>query len=40
MIKGGRNLVLLGIIAMVVAVLSTSVSLAIYHYSGDIYLDR
>ena len=40
MIRGGRNLILLGIIAMVVAVLSTSVSLAIYHYSGDIYLDR
>ena len=40
MTKGGRNLILLGVIAVVVATLSTSVSLAIYHYSGDIYLDR
>ena len=40
MMKGGRNLVLLGIIAVVVATLTTGVSLALYHYSGDIYLDR
>ena len=40
MTKGGRNLVILGIAAAIVALASTSVSLAMYHYSGDIYLDR
>ena len=40
MTSGGRNLVVLGIIAVIVALTSTSVSLAMYHYSGDIYLDR
>ena len=40
MTKGGRNLVILGIVAAIVALASTSVSLAMYHYSGDIYLDR
>ena len=38
--KGGRNLVLLGVGAVVVALTTTGVSLAIYHNSGDIYLDR
>ena len=37
---GGRNLVLLGVASVVVAMLTTGVSLAIYHNSGDIYLDR
>ncbi len=37
---GGRNLVLLGVISILVAVSTTGVSLAIYHNSGDIYLDR
>lgn len=40
MTSGGRNLVILGIVAVVVAVVTTSVSLVIYHNSGDIYLDR
>lgn len=40
MTKGGRNLMLLGIIAALVALTTTSVALAIYHNSGDIYLDR
>ena len=40
MTKGGRNLVLLGVLATLVALLTTGVSLAIYHNSGDIYLDR
>ena len=40
MTTGGRNLVILGIASAVVAVLTTSVSLALYHNSGDIYLDR
>lgn len=38
--KGARNLVLLGLISTVIAGLTTGVSLAIYHNSGDIYLDR
>lgn len=38
--KGGRNLVILGIGAAVIALATTSVSLIIYHNSGDIYLDR
>ena len=37
---GGANLVLLGVISIVLAVVATSVSLIIYHNSGDIYLDR
>ena len=37
---GGRNLVILGILSVLVASLTTGVSLAIYHNSGDIYLDR
>lgn len=38
--KGGRNLVILGIISTVVALVTTGFALAIYHNSGDIYLDR
>ena len=38
--EGGRNLVLLGIIAVTVAFITTFVSLKLYHDSGDIYLDR
>ena len=40
MTKGGRNLVLLGVIATMIALLATTISLLIYHNSGDIYLDR
>lgn len=40
MTKGGRNLVIMGIAAVIVATATTSVALAIYHNSGDIYLDR
>ena len=40
MTHGGRNLVLLGIAATVVALITTGVSLLVYHNSGDIYLDR
>ncbi len=40
MTKGGKNLLLLGIIAILVAGSTTGVSLALYHNSGDIYLDR
>ena len=38
--KGGRNLLVLGLVSIVVALSTTGVSLAIYHNSGDIYLDR
>lgn len=38
--RGARNLLIMGIIAIVLAVSTTGVSLAIYHNSGDIYLDR
>ena len=40
MTVGGRNLTILGILSVVVAATTTGVSLAIYHNSGDIYLDR
>ena len=39
-IHGGRNLIILGIGATVIALLSTAVSLQIYRLTGDIYLDR
>ena len=39
-IRGGRNLMLLGSIAIVIAVSTTAVSLFIYRATGDIYLDR
>ncbi len=38
--RGGRNLILLGIISGIIAFSTVSVSLLIYHNSGDIYLDR
>ena len=38
--KGGRNLCLLGIIAAVIAIGTTTVSLFVYRQSGAIYLDR
>lgn len=39
-IHGGRNLMILGIGATVIALISTTVSLWIYRGTGDIYLDR
>ena len=38
--RGGRNLVILGVVSVLIALMTTGVSLAIYHNSGDIYLDR
>lgn len=38
--RGGWNLVILGVVSVVVAVMTTGVSLAVYHNTGDIYLDR
>ena len=40
MSSGGRNLMRLGLIATIITILTTSISLVIYHNSGDIYLDR
>ena len=40
MTHGGRNLLILGVVSTVIAVVLTGVSLLIYHNSGDIYLDR
>lgn len=37
---GGRNLIILGIASTLIAIVTTGVSLLIYHNSGDIYLDR
>ena len=38
--KGGWNLMVLGIVSIAIAVVTTGVSLLFYHNSGDIYLDR
>lgn len=38
--RGGRNLILMGFSAIVIATVTTSVSLLIYRLTGDIYLDR
>ncbi len=40
MTKGSRNLIILGTLSVVIALTTTGVSLAWYHNSGDIYLDR
>lgn len=40
MTHGGRNLVILGVASTVIALITTGVSLLVYHNSGDIYLDR
>ena len=38
--KKNKNLLVLGIIAVGIALATTVVSLVVYHNSGDIYLDR
>lgn len=38
--RGARNLLLMGLSSIAIALITTSVSMAIYHNSGDIYLDR
>lgn len=40
MSSGARNLLILGVLSAIIALTTTGVSLAIYHNSGDIYLDR
>ena len=39
-IHGARNLAILGAVSVSLAVISTAISLYIYHATGDIYLDR
>ena len=39
-IHGGRNLMILGLVATVIAIITTAVSLFVYRATGDIYLDR
>lgn len=38
--RGGRNLALLGLGAILIALTTTSIGIYVYHSSGDIYLDR
>ena len=38
--RGRWNLVVLGISAVLIAATTTGIALAVYHSSGDIYLDR
>lgn len=38
--KNRRNLIILGLLSVIIATVTTGVSLAVYHNSGDIYLDR
>ena len=38
--RGGRNWLLFGLGSVVIALITTSISLAVYHNSGDIYIDR
>lgn len=40
MSRGGRNLLILGIAAILITSITCGISLYIYHASGDIYLDR
>ena len=37
---GARNLIILGVAAVLIAITTTSVALAIYYFSGDYILDR
>lgn len=40
MSKGARNLIILGGVACLIAVITTGIELIVYRNSGDIYLDR
>ena len=37
---GSRNLIILGVGSILLAIITTTISLAMYRISGDIYLDR
>ncbi len=38
--KSNHNLAILGAVAVIIAIVTTSISILVYHNSGDIYLDR
>lgn len=38
--KSNHNLLILGVFSVSIAIITTVVSLVVYHNSGDIYLDR
>lgn len=38
--KKNYNLLILGVVAVAIALITTAISVLVYHYSGDIYLDR
>lgn len=38
--SGGKALIRLGILATIIAIITTGISLYFYHASGDIYIDR
>lgn len=38
--RGGRNLALLGLGSILIATITTSIGIYVYHSSGDIYIDR
>ena len=38
--RGGKALIRLGILSTIIAIATTSLSLYLYHASGDIYIDR
>lgn len=40
MTRGGKRLIILGGASILIAILTTTASLIVYHNSGDIYLDR
>lgn len=40
MTSGGRNLTILGIGAILIAMVTSGIALTVYHHTGDIYLDR
>ena len=40
MTTGGKNLIILGVASVGISLITSGVRLAVYHNSGDIYLDR
>ena len=38
--KPNHNLAILGVVAILIALITTGISILVYHNSGDIYLDR
>lgn len=40
MTRGGKNLLILGGISVLITIITSGVALALYYYSGDVYFDR